>query len=138
MYQNIFHKELMTFNISNLATSIRVRSWGNVASGRAKVREPPAGLSLLDKDRLGKIWLSYNCKLCYEYFNFKCHILSQGSTAKVDLCPELLFWSNLYKENLLNVIVFDTHTVESMSILTLIWTTSSILHSYLLVFVLFS
>ena len=35
---------LVTFEISNLATSIWVGGWGDVASGIAKVREPPAGL----------------------------------------------------------------------------------------------
>ena len=42
--QNIFHQVLVSFENSNLALSIWVRGWGNVALERAREREPPAGL----------------------------------------------------------------------------------------------
>ena len=39
--QKYFSPNIGNFEISNLATSIWVREWGNVASGRAMVRVVP-------------------------------------------------------------------------------------------------
>ena len=62
---------LVTFEMSNLATSIWVRGWGNVAIGKARVRESPTELGkgmliLSGKVSLGKVWLSYNRKSCQD------------------------------------------------------------------------
>jgi len=69
--QNIILLILVTFEINNLATSIKARGWDKVPPMvKLEQGSPPAGLwkgmfNWLGKVRLGKVLISYNYK-CYQ------------------------------------------------------------------------